>query len=827
MDVVTIQDVGIALAILASEVSKGTAKEIGKDLWVRAKSLFTWTRNPEELSPDEIRVTVEEQLQQQPDLLSQLTELLKQSGHVTTTTLNGKNVLTMDGVQVGGDFHYHAQSESAAAKDGHAVEPSAAVSEPVPESEFFADREAGKRPAASNIPYSRNRNYQDREPSVDDLRKALREEGAAIVQAVHGQGGVGKTQLASEYVYCTAIDGTDYDVAWWLDCGLTDNDRSPNPTGEPPALAAGFVALAAKLPLPDKVRNADDPQVIIDAVRGWLEMNDGWLLVFDNVVEEAHLRPYLPKASRGHVIITSRSSHWSSAVAALPVSPFEPDMARDFLLKLSGSQDAAAAEALAEELGCLPLALAQAGHYVRETHGSLSRYLKDFQANRLKALQRKSSLDAYEQTIYDTFDLSIRAVQQKSKAAVSLMSLCSFFARRDIPLSLLEADPTVLPKSLRPTVRDSDKLNDALRTLKQFGLIDIQNEALSLHTLIHFIARERLNKQQTRRWIEASVRLLAAALPENVATDLSTWPIFECLSPHAMAAVDHADPQGAQEADMVAQAGSKGVQEGSKGAQDGASAAQDGASAAQEGSSGLQGSIRASQGEASTAQEGSELVQEATNGADGQRLSGSEAAEVTAVQPRGIAPDATGRLCNEMGLYRKLRAQFSQAEPLYHRALEIDEQSLGPQHPTVATDLNNLAQLLQATNRLEQAEPLYRRALAINEDAYPADHPAVALSCLCVGYLLKATNRLEQAEPLYRRALEIWEESLGEDHPQVAAGLNNLALLLQATNRLDQAEPLMRRALEIFQASLGDEHPNTQTVAGNLQALLKQKAGDE
>ena len=45
------------------------------------------------------------------------------------------------------------------------------------------------------------------------------------------------------------------------------------------------------------------------------------------------------------------------------------------------------------------------------------------------------------------------------------------------------------------------------------------------------------------------------------------------------------------------------------------------------------------------------------------------------------------------------------------RALEIDEASYGLDHPGVATDLNNLAQLLQATNRLAEAEPLISRAI--------------------------------------------------------------------------------------------------------------------
>ena len=60
------------------------------------------------------------------------------------------------------------------------------------------------------------------------------------------------------------------------------------------------------------------------------------------------------------------------------------------------------------------------------------------------------------------------------------------------------------------------------------------------------------------------------------------------------------------------------------------------------------------------------------------------------------------------------------------RALAIDETSLGQEHPDVAIDLNNLAGLLQATNRLAEAEPLMRRALAIDEASLGNDHPKVA-----------------------------------------------------------------------------------------------------
>jgi hypothetical protein len=67
--------------------------------------------------------------------------------------------------------------------------------------------------------------------------------------------------------------------------------------------------------------------------------------------------------------------------------------------------------------------------------------------------------------------------------------------------------------------------------------------------------------------------------------------------------------------------------------------------------------------------------------------------------------------------------RFDEAEPLMRRALTIDEQSYGPDHPRVATDLNNLAQLLKDTNRLAEAEPLMRRALLILEKSLGPGHP--------------------------------------------------------------------------------------------------------
>ncbi|MFN6303662.1 MAG: tetratricopeptide repeat protein [Planctomycetota bacterium] len=192
---------------------------------------------------------------------------------------------------------------------------------------------------------------------------------------------------------------------------------------------------------------------------------------------------------------------------------------------------------------------------------------------------------------------------------------------------------------------------------------------------------------------------------------------------------------------------------------------------------------------------------------------------------KGSIPDSfvapTVRLMSILAGYLFTRAAYQEAEPLMRRALAVDEQSYGSDHPNVAIHLNNLAALLQATNRMSEAEPLMRRALAIDEQSYGPEHPQFAIHLNDLAQLLQDTNRLSEAEPLMRRALAIDEQSYGPEHPNVARNLNNLAALLQYTNRLSEAEPLMARVVTIFENSYGKEHPNVATALNNLAVLLQ------
>jgi tetratricopeptide (TPR) repeat protein len=188
-----------------------------------------------------------------------------------------------------------------------------------------------------------------------------------------------------------------------------------------------------------------------------------------------------------------------------------------------------------------------------------------------------------------------------------------------------------------------------------------------------------------------------------------------------------------------------------------------------------------------------------------------------------FGPDAaeTATALNNLALTYQSLARYMEAEPLYRRAIEIDEKVLGKGHPGVGRDYNNLAVLLQAQGKHDQAEPLYRRAMEISEKVHGKNHPTTAIHYSNVAFLLRAQGKYEQAEPLFRRAIEIDEKVLGKDHPTTAIHYSHLAFLLVNQGKYEQAEPLFRRAIEIDEKVLGKDHPTVATYYSNLANLLR------
>ncbi len=174
---------------------------------------------------------------------------------------------------------------------------------------------------------------------------------------------------------------------------------------------------------------------------------------------------------------------------------------------------------------------------------------------------------------------------------------------------------------------------------------------------------------------------------------------------------------------------------------------------------------------------------------------------------------------NEQVVRLYQQGKYSEAIELAERVLAIRKEILEPDHPSVATSLNNLAALYRSMGRYAKAEPLYQQSLAIRKQQLGPDHPHVATSLNNLALFYQSMGRYAEAEPLYQQALAIDKQQLGPDHPDLAIDLNNLAGLYQSMGRYAEAEPLYQQSLAIKEQQLGPDHPDLATSLNNLAGL--------
>jgi serine/threonine protein kinase/tetratricopeptide (TPR) repeat protein len=375
------------------------------------------------------------------------------------------------------------------------------------------------------VPQLRNTNFIGREKELAAIRASLRTSRLLALVALHGLGGVGKTQLALEYAYRHA---SDYRLVAWVHAEQAET------------VAAGYNAIGRALQLPATPNERE----AIEAVRTWLERNDRWLLIFDNVQDPAAVRPYLPRSQTGHMLVTSRHQSWRGLAASLPVNVLPRDEAVDFLLQRTGETDAAQAEALSDELGALPLALEEAAAYIEATGRTIASYLPLLRVHRGRVLGSPSDPLAAVQT---TWELSFREIERWKPASLELLKLCAFFAPDDIPRALLRSRGDGGPESLRAVVGDEVALDECIAALRRYSLVRTEGDALSLHRLVQLATRERISEGDRKQWTTAALSLIEAAYPaDSIAGDSSREP--GRLLPHASSVLAHAgdhesDPQ--------------------------------------------------------------------------------------------------------------------------------------------------------------------------------------------------------------------------------------------------------------------------------------------
>ncbi|MFE5036452.1 tetratricopeptide repeat protein, partial [Streptomyces sp. NPDC056683] len=184
-----------------------------------------------------------------------------------------------------------------------------------------------------------------------------------------------------------------------------------------------------------------------------------------------------------------------------------------------------------------------------------------------------------------------------------------------------------------------------------------------------------------------------------------------------------------------------------------------------------------------------------------------------------VGADTPANLADLLGqtaFYLTARGQAVLALPLAERALAVTEAALGPDHPTTALRLGNLARTLSNLGRHAEALPLEERALAVTEAALSPDHPDTALRLGNLATTYTDLGRHADARPVAERALAVTEAALGPDHPTTALRLGNLARTFSELGRHAEALPLEERALAVTEAALGPDHPTTALRLNNL-----------
>ncbi|MGH3812627.1 MAG: FxSxx-COOH system tetratricopeptide repeat protein, partial [Pseudonocardiaceae bacterium] len=377
----------------------------------------------------------------------------------------------------------------------------------------------GVLPAVWNVG-PRNPGFVGRDATLVQLRERLRSGGTAAVQVLHGVGGVGKTQVATEYAYRYA---GAYDVAWWVSA----EDSS--------LIGEQYAALAVELGL---IPPQADTVSAVGALRAYLRSHGRWLLVLDNAESPRDLRDWLA-AGPGHTLITSRNPGRGELAAQVEVDVLpRPESMELIHISLPGVSDAEA-DRLAVALGDLPLALTQAAGFLAETGISVDHYLGLLET-RADELLEQSPPESHPLSLAAAIRVSTDRLAEVDPAALALVRIGAFFATEPIPADVLTRPIAVTGHSQPPelkvltaAVASPVAAHRSLGRVGNYGLARI-DRGLQLHRLTQAVLRDQLTAEDIAAYRAYAQALLVAADPGDE-RDPACWPGWARILPHLMA----------------------------------------------------------------------------------------------------------------------------------------------------------------------------------------------------------------------------------------------------------------------------------------------------
>ena len=347
--------------------------------------------------------------------------------------------------------------------------------------------------------------------------------GPVAVVALRGLGGVGKSQLALEYAH--RMQSGRYQLAAWV---RADSVVSA---------AEDLAVLAPLLGVPTK---GTVSRVATDVI-GALASRRDWLVVFDNAQKPGDLAEMLPGGG-GHVLITSRNRAWSGIALQIDLREFSPAESVEFLCERSRCDEPEAARELADQLGDLPLALAQAAAYIDTQSITIRGYLDLYRDPAVARRLREAGLDSgeYPASVAGTWLLSFTQLSGEHPAAVELLRLCAFLDPDDIDLELLAAGREETGPVLAQVLGNRLERTETAGAVAATSLATILAEGhLRVNRLVQAVTRDQLDDNEAFEWTTRALNLVEAIFPSRPEDPLS-WPVCARVAPHIEAAAGHA-----------------------------------------------------------------------------------------------------------------------------------------------------------------------------------------------------------------------------------------------------------------------------------------------